>query len=352
MKIAIVNDLGLAVEALRRVVNQQPEHEILWVARDGAEAVDKCRARVPDLILMDLIMPVMDGVEATRRIMAASPCAILIVTATVQGNSSKVYEAMGHGALDAVATPSLNPNGGLDGAESLLRKINLIGSLIGQKTSTTACECAETNTPSHPSTAEPLLVIGASTGGPQAVAEILSHLPKHFPAAVVIVQHVDQMFAPGLATWLQERCVLPVQVAKPGAELNPGSVYVASTNDHMILKNDATVAYTPNPKTSNYRPSIDVFFKCVSTLWRGRGCAVLLTGMGRDGAEGLLALRKAGFLTIAQDKTSSIVYGMPKAAAELDAAETILPLTLIGDTIRSHFLPNSPSTPASTTPRP
>lgn len=342
MKIAIVNDLNLALEALRRAVSQQREHEVIWVARDGAEAVVKCREQTPDLILMDLIMPVMDGVEATRRIMTDSPCAILIVTATVQGNSSKVYEAMGYGALDAVATPSLAPSGALDGADSLLRKINLISSLIGQKNVSSSCECPKETAPHHPSTTEPLLVIGASTGGPQAVADILSHLPKNFPAAVVVVQHVDQMFAPGLAAWLQERSALPVRVARAGDELDPGTVLVAATNDHIILKGDAKLAYTPNPKTSNYRPSIDVFFKSVCPLWRGRGCAVLLTGMGRDGAEGLLALRKSGFHTIAQDKTSSIVYGMPKAAAELDAAETILPLALIGEAIHNYFISAPP----------
>lgn len=348
MKIAIVNDLGLAVEALRRVVGQNADHDILWVARDGAEAVEKCRAHTPDLILMDLIMPVMDGVEATRQIMKASPCAILIVTATVQGNSAKVYEAMGHGALDAVATPTLAANGALGGADSLLRKIGMIASLIGQKSSQPPCDSPAANAPHHPSTAEPLLVIGASTGGPQAVAHILSHLPKNFPAAVVLVQHVDQMFAPGLVTWLQDQCPLPVQIARAGTELTPGVVYVAGTNDHMILKNDASLSYTANPRTSNYRPSIDVFFTSVSQYWRGRGCAVLLTGMGRDGAQGLLALRKAGFHTIAQDKASSIVYGMPKAAAELNAAETILPLGVIGDAIRTYFSPTSNSTPAKT----
>lgn len=346
MKIALVNDLPLALEALRRVVTQRPEHEIVWTARDGAEAVTHCRACVPDLILMDLIMPVMDGVEATRQIMAATPCAILIVTATVQGNSSKVYEAMGHGALDAVATPSLEPGGGLSGGDMLLRKINLIGSLIGQKNVAPSAEPESTPAPAHPSSAEPLLVLGASTGGPQAMSQILSHLPKNFPASVIIVQHVDSMFAPGLATWLQEHCVLPVQTVRAGTRPTPGHVYIASTNDHMVLRSDSSLSYTPNPKTSNYRPSIDVFFQSVSALWRGRGCAVLLTGMGRDGAQGLLALRRAGFHTIAQDKASSVVYGMPKAAAELGAAETILPLGLIGDAIASYFSSNGQSTPA------
>jgi two-component system, chemotaxis family, response regulator WspF len=349
MKIAIVNDMLLAVEALRRVVSQNSEYEVIWVARDGAEAVCKCHEQRPDVVLMDLIMPVMDGVEATRRIMTESPCAILIVTATVQGNSSKVYEAMGHGALDAVATPTLDPSGSLEGGDALMRKIGMIGSLIGGKTQSGAADVP------HPSTKlamreEPLLLIGASTGGPQAVAEVLAHLPQNFPAAIVLVQHVDRMFAAGLATWLHERSRLPVQTIRPGDLLKTGTVSIAATNDHLILRSDFTLGYTPNPKTSNYRPSIDVFFKSVAASWRGKGCAILLTGMGRDGAEGLLTLRQAGFLTIAQDKRTSIVYGMPKAAAELGAAEMVLSISLIGQAVRDYFLPSDsqPSNPSPT----
>lgn len=347
MKLAIVNDLNIAIEALRRVISQQPGLDIIWVAKDGQQAIEMCRVDKPDLILMDLIMPVMDGVEATRRIMKESPCAVLVVTATVRGNSSKVYEAMGHGALDAVATPSLTPHGSITGCDAFLRKINLIASLIGQPQAQPAPETPDTTTINRHAMAHPILVIGASTGGPQAVAEILSHLPKNFPGAVVLIQHVDQLFAAGLASWLQERCRLPVRIVHAGDEPTPGTVFVAATNDHLILKNDGKLAYTPNPKASNYRPSIDVFFNSLAPLWHGRGCAVLLTGMGRDGAQGLLALRKAGFLTIAQDKSSSIVYGMPKAAAELEAAETILPIGLIGEAIHSHFSskPTSPPSP-------
>lgn len=345
MKLAIVNDLNIAVEALRRVLSQQADLEVIWVAKDGQQAVEMCRVQKPDLILMDLIMPVMDGVEATRRIMRETPCAILVVTATVRGNSSKVYEAMGHGALDAVATPSLNPNGSISGSEFFLRKISMIGSLIGQPTAPPCADAPDLSDVNRHAMAHPLLVIGASTGGPQAVAEILSHLPKEFSGAVVLVQHVDQHFAAGLATWLQERCRLPVRIVHPGDQPKPGTVLVAATNDHLILKNDGTLCYTPNPRASSYRPSIDVFFKSIAPIWHGRGCAILLTGMGRDGAEGLLALRKAGFLTIAQDKNSSIVYGMPKAAAELDAAGTILPLGLIGEAVRSHFASSKTTSP-------
>ena len=175
MRIAIVNDMPLAIEAMRRVIQSSDTHSIAWIARDGAQALEHCARDVPDLILMDLIMPVMDGVEATRQIMATFPCAILIVTASVMGNSAKLFEAMGVGALDAVRTPVLGAKNA-DGAAALLYKIDSIGWLIGHRAEKKP-ERPQTN--SAPDGLSPKLVlIGASAGGPGAVAEILSALPK------------------------------------------------------------------------------------------------------------------------------------------------------------------------------
>ena len=235
MRIAIVNDMLFTVEALRRVVTSVPDYEIAWVARNGAEAVEKCAADTPDVILMDLILPVMDGTEATRRIMAASPCLILVVTATVGGNASKVFEAMGYGARDAVNTPVLGGDGRVDGGAALLAKIATLGKLLDKK---------PRQEPQRPNRAiarapardlPPLVAIGASTGGPAAVAHILSGLPARFPAALVIIQHVDVQFAAGLADWLQAQTSLTVRLAQEGCRLEVGTVWLAGTNDHMLL---------------------------------------------------------------------------------------------------------------------
>ncbi|MGN4155183.1 chemotaxis response regulator protein-glutamate methylesterase [Burkholderia gladioli] len=328
MNIGIVNDLPLAVAALRRAVSHRPEHRVLWVAADGEQAVDFCVANPPDLVLMDLIMPRVDGVEATRQIMARSPCAILIVTASVDANKATIYEAMGAGALDAVDTPTLAQGMLADASQPLLAKIDQIGRLLATRGPVPAQPAAA------PATAlPPLVAIGASAGGPTALAALLKPLPEDFPAAIVIVQHVDAAFAIGMAEWLDGFTRLPVRVAKQGGAPQRGEVLLAATNDHLHLSARGQLGYTRYPEETPYRPSVDVFFHSVVEHWRGDALGVLLTGMGRDGALGLKAMRAKGFYTIAQDAATSAVYGMPKAAAAIDAATAILPLDQIAERV-------------------
>ncbi len=333
MRIAIVNDLLTATEALRRAVRSCPDYTIAWMARDGAEAVRKCAEDRPDIILMDLIMPVMNGVEATRLIMRDSPCAILVVTATVDGNMTLVFEAMGCGALDAVNTPVLGTKGDLSGAQPLLYKIETIGHLVAPSSSPPTPATMEEGTSPAVGRPFPLVALGASTGGPTAVAEVLSGFPSNFSAAMVIIQHVDREFAPNMAVWLGTHCKFRVEVASPGCRPEPGVVWLAGTNDHMVLTAQGTLEYRADPAECFYRPSVDVFFKSAAAHWPARGAAALLTGMGSDGGEGLLALRQGGWRTIAQDEATSIVYGMPRAAARLKAAEQILPIKSVANAI-------------------
>jgi two-component system response regulator WspF len=337
MRIAIVNDSMMAVESLRRVLMSVPEYELAWVANDGAEAVWRCNADVPDLILMDLIMPVMDGVEATRKIMESRPCAILVVTATVEGNSSKVFQAMGNGALDAVNTPVLGMTGDASGKDELLEKVANIGKLILQKKGDHVVQGSTVSVGKRSMGSASLVAIGSSSGGPKALAKVLNVLPEDFPAPVVIVQHVDEKFSGELALWLDRQCALNVRLAETGDRLVAGTVLIAGTNNHLILKRDQTLDYTPEPVEQAYRPSVDVFFNSVADHWHGDVIAALLTGMGRDGAAGLLKLRNKGVCTIAQDEETCAVYGMPKAAVQMDAVEKILPIDDIGYELIQYF---------------
>ncbi|RZU47685.1 two-component system response regulator WspF [Fluviicoccus keumensis] len=318
MKIAIVNDQTIAVEALRRALAFDNAHEILWVAANGAQAVENAVRQRPDIILMDLMMPVMDGVEATRQIMQRAPCAIIIVTSDTNRQVSRVFEAMGHGALDAVNTPVVG--GDRAAIEPLLRKIGNVGLLIGQ------LEKRSSPSPLRRRPANMLIAIGASAGGPAAVAAVLKGLPAGFPAALVLVQHVDEVFAGSLAAWLATQCVLPVRLAREGEIPQAGTVLVAGTNHHIRLTLGGRLAYTPEPVQQVYRPSVDVFFESVARYWEGPAVGVLLTGMGRDGAKGLKMMRQSGLLTLTQDEKTSAVYGMPKAAVAIDAAMEVLPL--------------------------
>ncbi|KAM3112275.1 chemotaxis-specific protein-glutamate methyltransferase CheB [Phormidesmis sp. 146-33] len=328
MRIAIVNDTVIAIEALRRVLLKAP-HQIAWIAKTGIEAVAQCAKDRPDLILMDLIMPEMDGVEATRQIMQRSPCAILIVTANVQQSSAKVFEAMGQGALDAVNTPILGSQEPPEAAQTLLHKIATIEKLIDKS------DFAPISSQVRSTSA--LIAIGASTGGPKALATILSRLPINLAAAIVIVQHVDAQFAVGLIDWLSHETPLPVKKAMVGDRPERGTILVACTNDHLCLQSNGTLTYTQYPVEYPYRPSIDVFFNSVARYWTTKGTAILLTGMGRDGATGLSALRQRGWYTIAQNKESCVVYGMPKAAIELKAAVDILTPEAIATTLSRSY---------------
>ena len=330
MRIALVNDVMAAVEAMRRVVLSTREHQVAWIARDGAAALELCASDAPDLILMDLIMPGMDGVEATRRIMARQPCAIVVVTANVTHQSAKVFEAMGAGALDAVNTPVLERTGGGEGARALLAKIETIRKLIGADGAKGHPAPAQ-RAARHPAQHHNHLIgIGASAGGPTALAKVLAHLPADFPAPVIIVQHVDPHFVEGLANWLNGQTPLHVRLAREGDRPQAGTALLAGQDNHLVFASPTRLVYTRHPADCPYRPSIDLFFESADRFWPGDVVGVLLTGMGRDGAEGLRALHSRGHHTIAQDRPSSAVYGMPGAAAELRAATEILSLDKIG----------------------
>jgi two-component system response regulator WspF len=253
--------------------------------------------------------------------MRKTPCAILVVTASVDGHTAKVFEALGAGALDAVSTPVLGAGGASGGGEALLAKIRMIGHLIeAGRYGTVAAESR-----SRTGSAGALVVIGASAGGPAALATILGGLPKNFRAAIVVVQHVDAQFAPSMASWLNDQSPLPVRTAREGDFPREGTVLLAGRNDHLVFVTSGLLGYQSEPLACVYRPSIDIFFESVALQRRGGVVGVLLTGMGRDGAQGLRTLRNAGALTMTQDRASCSVYGMPKAAVELDAASEILP---------------------------
>ncbi len=338
MRIAIVDDLELSVELLRRLLMFVPDYELAWIARNGSEAVEKCALDTPDLVLMDLVMPVMDGVEATRRIMQNSPCAILIVTKSVNRRAGQVFQAMGNGALDVVDTPSIGEGGIIGDGDELLQKIATVGKLIGtseQRQNRGADRAMRPVTLDLATT--PIAAIGASTGGPMALATLMAKLPDDFSACVVVVQHVDAEFTGGLASWLDGHTGLSVEIAIEGTAPQRGKVLLAGYDQHLIMGADQHFAYTAEPTALAYRPSVDVYFESLAKNWSGTGTAALLTGMGRDGAKGLLALKTAGWHTVAQDESTSAVYGMPKAAAELGAAREILPLADIGDLLAKRF---------------
>lgn len=336
MRIAIVNDVSLAREVLRRLVLSVPGYSVAWLAEDGDVAVKKAAMDCPDAILMDLVMPRVNGVEATRAIMKRTPCPILVVTSTVKGNYDLAIAAINAGALDAVETPILGAGGTIQNSQPLLNRLAKLADANEAITGSAIRDVVASAKP--PGDSPPLVLMGSSTGGPDALAAILSAFPKGFPAAVLIAQHIAAEFAPTLAVWLSERCKLPVRTAKTGDLPTAGTVLVAESNDHLEIAPDYKLRYTESPQNYSYRPSINVLFGSAAAVWPRLGVGVLLTGMGSDGADGLLQLKGIGWHTIAQNESSCVVYGMPKAAAEKRAAIEILPISQIGPTIAAKIL--------------
>jgi two-component system response regulator WspF len=320
LRVAIVNDLAVACEALRRALSAEQGIAIAWTARDGREAVELARRDRPDVVLMDLIMPLMDGVEATRRIMRESPCPILVVTATVSGNASLVYEALGAGALDAVDTPRFGAGGLLDGAAPLMQRLRRIAR-AGELRPAAAAPAAASTVVQRAAPMPAIVALGASTGGPAAVAEVLASLARPLRACVILVQHVSPHFVAGYCEWLQSKTGHRVRIARAGDAPVADEVLVAGEDRHLVLTSAGTLAYREEPADLVHRPSV-------------------LTGMGRDGAEGLLALRRAAWHTIAQDEATSVVWGMPGAAHRLGAACETLALPEIGRAVAARLAPH------------
>jgi len=337
MKIAIVNDSDLAVNTLRQLILTVPEYDVVWIARGGRDAIDKCFRQKPDLILMDIQIPDLDGVRTTAEIMKNNPCPILIVTSSINENAGKVFEAMGNGALDAVVTPIPGAEDFLECGKEVLRKIDLIKKFSGYGEDKAALsESSENALPAY-SDLPRLVIIGSSTGGPNALLKILTDLPQDPSMTIVIIQHVDEEFAGDLTEWLAELTGRSVTLARENGIPKSGKVYIAGTNDHLVINSKLQFHYTSEPRDYPYRPSVNEFFMSISRHWPQKGVAVLLTGMGRDGAKGLLALRKTGWHTIVQDQQTSIIFGMPKAAIDCGAAVETLALSLIGRAIADKF---------------
>ena len=351
MRVAIVNDLATATEALRRLLSSQPDCAVAWTAKDGAVAVERCRKDLPDLVLMDLVMPVMDGVEATRRIMQATPCPILVVTATLEGHLDRVYNALGAGALDAVNCPTCGADGGLEGGEPLLKKIRVLRRMHGRASPVPApAQPASPLRRGEPTAAKsgservrrvvssggaPYLLLGSSTGGPEALCVVLRGLSVAFTSPILVVQHLDPAFVPGLVEWLGRATGRRVRAIVPGDRPEEGAVLVACTGDHLAFARDGSLRYQVEPADTPFRPSVDAFFSSAAIPVIAPGVAVVLTGMGRDGAEGLLKLRRAGWRTFAQDAATSVVYGMPRAAVEAGGAQHVVPLPEMGASVES-----------------
>jgi two-component system, chemotaxis family, protein-glutamate methylesterase/glutaminase len=338
IRVLLVEDSQIALVLLKRILTSSPQIEVVGEACTGLEALELIPKVEPDVICTDFHMPHMNGLELVSEVMALYPRPILVISVSVQTDDSKnIFQLLEAGAVDIFPKPSI----GLvaddeEFKQELINKIKILSGvkvfrkkrkLTTQRQSLTAKNFAGL---SFRSLAKPkLVVIGASTGGPQALKEILTKLPSNFPLPVICVQHIYLGFLQGLIDWLAVDCRLPIQIAQLGDIPQPGRIYFPPEQQHLELDQRGRFIYSDSPPVAGHRPSVTVTFASVAKFYRQACVGILLTGMGRDGAEGMQAIAKAGGFTIAQDEASSVVFGMPKAAVELGAAQQVLPIQAI-----------------------
>ncbi|MFN5745056.1 MAG: chemotaxis protein CheB [Methylococcaceae bacterium] len=340
MKLAIACHDRETQHALRQILAAEPGTQILWTALSTQQVLDKCRANLPDLLLLDIRLGNDSAAALTRELMPhfrQSGCSILLLNDRAASHHAEIFEALGNGAADAAVIPARPMWDDPSAWHDLRTRISTLQILAEHARKHHSGSLASGSTTAAVPVIPPVVVMGASTGGPKALAAVLSRLPADLPAIVLVVQHLDAHFTEGLAHWLDDCCPLPVAALTQVSPLEPGRVWIAARPEHLIVDRSLMLNWTTAPPERVCCPAIDVLFESVASRPQLSGLGVLLTGMGRDGAAGLLALRQAGFHTIAQDEATSVVYGMPKAAAELAAAHEILPLEAIGPRIAARL---------------
>lgn len=321
VRVLVADDSPLFREALRQLVEADPDFELVGVAANGEEAAAVARTRRPDVITMDLHMPDADGFSGIARIMAETPTPILVLAADPSESSG--FQALSLGALDILAKPSPDQDLGTYGSLLRMRLRLLAGVKVIRHPRGLR---SRGRAGAHPPTARrSLLVVGASLGGPRALAQIFRALPADLPVPVAVVQHIADGFADGLATWLDLESPLEVRTAVDGDALVPGRVLIAPGGRHLEVE-EGRVRLRDGPPIETFRPSVNPLFASAARSYGPRACGLLLTGMGRDGADGLKALRDAGGYTMAQDEASCAVFGMPRAAIEAGAVDRVLAL--------------------------
>ncbi|HZL19789.1 MAG TPA: chemotaxis-specific protein-glutamate methyltransferase CheB [Polyangia bacterium] len=350
LRVLVVEDSVTVRQRLVEVLATDPEVVVVGEAGDGRQAVELCLKLQPDVITMDMMMPTMTGLAATEQIMAHRPTPILIVSSsTNRGELFRMYQALAAGAVDVLEKPLGDDSDSAWEARflstlKLVARIRVITHLRGRLGTPSRAPAALPF--GAPPTSRPftLAAVGASTGGPAAIVEVLRALPADFALPVLLVLHIGAPFGTSFADWLDGQVGLQVRFAIDGQRLDgpPGRVLMAPPERHLTLQG-GRLRLTAGPERHSCRPSIDVLYDSIALETGASTVACLLTGMGRDGAAGLLAIRQAGGLTIAQDEATSVVYGMPREAVLLGAAERVLPIGQIGPCLAGLTDPRSSS---------
>ncbi|MFT4413582.1 protein-glutamate methylesterase/protein-glutamine glutaminase [Fredinandcohnia humi] len=349
INVLIVDDSAFMRKLISDFLKEDSRIEIVGTARNGLDALSKIKKLRPDVITMDVEMPEMNGIEALKRIMDEQPLPVVMLSSTTKEGAENTFAAMQHGAVDFIQKPSgsismdlhiikeeiVNKvlNASKANLKSLQKPINT------QKTPTTKVLDYSKIEPSIRNSEKKLLCIGTSTGGPRALQQVLTRIPKDYNAPILIVQHMPPGFTKSLANRLDSLCDINVKEAENGEFLTAGTAYIAPGGFHLKVKRIGTslaIHIDDSEIRNGHRPSVDVMFESVSNIKDVRKIAVIMTGMGADGSKGLKKLKETGqVFSIAESKETSIVFGMPKAAIETNLVDRVVPLDEIAETVLS-----------------
>ncbi len=336
IRVLIVDDSATARAVLRDILESDSSIEVVGTASDAYVARDKIVELRPDVICLDVEMPRMDGITFLKKLMHYMPLPVIMVSSLTQSGAKTTLEALEAGAVDFVPKPHSHIYDGKDEMkDELISKIKVASKVKVFKKELN--NQIQANTTSLAQTTNKILAIGASTGGTEALKDVLIGLPRNAPGTI-IVQHMPANFTAPFAQRLNSLCAMEVREAKNGDSITPGVVLVAPGDYHMVVRRSGARYYVEigsGEKVSGHRPSVDVLFNSVAKIAGSNAIGVILTGMGSDGAKGLLAMKNAGARTIGQDEASCVVYGMPKVAHEIGAVEKQMPLNRVAEGILS-----------------
>ena len=335
VRVLVVDDSALVRALLRGLLESEPGISVVGEAANGREAIELTRSLRPDIVTMDLEMPVMNGLQAIEEIMCSKAVPILVVSGAA--DAQLALEAVGRGALEVVGKPDCSPQQ----AREFVAKVRMLAGVavitrlrpVPRREPPSGAAVSQPGLQLAPDGIQPLagrvFAIASSTGGPQALATILAGLPAGFPSPVLIAQHIADGFAQGMADWLGSLCALPVRVVTSGERIEPGVVYISPSEQHCVIGSGQRLVLVEQSPGDVYHPSCDRLLQSVADSFGARAAGIILTGMGRDGCQGIAAIRAAGGATLAQDEVSSVIYGMNRVAVEAGMVQRVLPLTQI-----------------------
>jgi len=331
VKVLVVDDSAFARLTISKDLQSQGSITVIGVARDGAEALEKIKELKPDAVTLDVEMPRMDGLATLQRIMQECPTPVIMLSSLTGSGTDTTIRSLEYGAVDFFLKPSAaNPTGTADANAELISKVITTSkvklSSLSVKPSTDTSQRPVPNKPLLRPNPSALLIIGSSTGGPRALHQLVPALPASLPATVIIVQHMPSGFTRSLADRLYQTSSLHVKEAEAGDSLYHGRVLVAPGGYHMVLSQDGVIELNKEPTVNGVRPAIDVTMRSLVKNCQLPMVGVILTGMGSDGTSGSIAMKLAGAGIIAEDKSTCVVWGMPRSVVEAGAADSIVPL--------------------------